>query len=84
MEPVDDPKQWPLAKRWFLTMVVCNGALCVTCAASMVRFKDRCWPYILLTRYQPAFAELGISRAFHVSREVAILGITVYVVGLGM
>lgn len=36
----DDPKQWSLAKKWFIVMLVCSGALCGTCASSMVRVYD--------------------------------------------
>jgi hypothetical protein len=32
---------------------------------------------------QHAFAETGVEKSFHVSHEVAILGISLYVFGLG-
>ncbi|KAJ3536252.1 hypothetical protein NM688_g6864 [Phlebia brevispora] len=67
LDAEDDPKQWSLAKKWFIVMVVCSGALCGTCASSMA-----------------SFAEAGISRDLHVSEEVAILGISLFVLGLGM
>ena len=37
----------------------------------------------MLTVYQAAYADDGISRDFHVGSEVAILGVTVFLLGLG-
>ena len=41
---------------------------------------------IALTRaaFQAAFAEEGISRQFHISKEVTILGVSLFVLGLGL
>ena len=36
LDSEDDPKQWSLPKKWFIVMLVCMGALCGTCASSMV------------------------------------------------
>ena len=36
LDAEDDPKQWSVVKKWFVTIIVCNGALCITCASSMV------------------------------------------------
>lgn len=38
----------------------------------------------IYTIYQAAFAETGVSRDLHVGSEVAILGVSMFVLGLGM
>ena len=52
----DDPKQWRTSKKWFITMLVCSGALCGTCASSMVSGLILCPKLVGLT------AVLGIVR----------------------
>jgi len=37
-----------------------------------------------LVRGQAAFAELHVAKQFHVSKEVAILGVSLFVLGLGL
>jgi MFS family permease len=41
-------------------------------------------PKVLLIFIQAAFAEAGSAEEFHVSKEVAILAISLYVEGLGL
>ena len=35
----DDPKQFSLLMKWTVVALVCNGALCATCAAGIVSQK---------------------------------------------
>lgn len=67
MGPEDDPKNLPLALKWFTIVVIAVGAACATSASSMA-----------------AFTEPAIMQEFHISRTVAILGISLYVEGLGI
>ncbi len=46
--------------------------------------KHRADTRACLAALQAAFAEGGISRQFHVSKEVAILGVSLFVLGLGL
>ena len=37
LDPEEDPKNLPAWKKWQIILVICFGALCTTCASSMVR-----------------------------------------------
>ena len=37
LEQEDDPKCLPIWRKWVIVLVICSGALCATCASSMVR-----------------------------------------------
>lgn len=36
LEPEDDPKQLPLARKWLAVLTISSAALCVTCTSSIV------------------------------------------------
>ncbi len=36
LQPDDDPKGLPSLRKWITVLVVCSGALCATCASSVV------------------------------------------------
>ena len=36
LESSDDPKQRAVWRKWLIVSVICSGALCATCASSMV------------------------------------------------
>ncbi|KAI0301207.1 major facilitator superfamily domain-containing protein [Multifurca ochricompacta] len=67
LEPVDNPQELSLTRRWFAVICISSTSICVTCASSMA-----------------AFAEAPIARQFHVGKEVTILGVSLFVLGLGL
>ena len=91
LEPEDNPQELPLARRWLAVLCISAASICVTCASSMVRL---CHHYVrrkrrtnivpTRTAFQAAFAEEGISKQFHVSKEATILGVSLFVLGLGL
>jgi hypothetical protein len=89
LEPAENPQELPLARRWLAVLCISTASVCVTCASSMVRLWHS-FVNIVLTRgarpaaLQAAFAEGGVSRQFHVSKEVTILGVSLFVLGLGL
>ena len=54
-----------------------RGFCFVTCLSSKV-------PYCHRRARQAAFVEMPVARQFHVSKEVAILGVSLFVLGLGL
>lgn len=80
----EDPRNMPRFRKWLIMFVVCTGALCSTCSTSMVRTGPVRREYTLMLLGQAAFAEGGVSRDFHVSKEVAILGVSLSIGGIGM
>ena len=50
LEQEDDPKALPVWRKWIIVLVICSGALCATCASSMVRIvKSMCNHELRLT-----------------------------------
>ena len=92
LEPADNPQELPLARRWLAVFCLSTASICVTCASSMVRLwyhyvkknEHRADTGARPADFQAAFAEEGISRQFHVSKEVTILGVSLFVLGLGL
>ena len=84
LEPEDDPKNMATLRKWMVTLVISSGAFCTTTASSMVRYLSNLrYSTTEIDGTQAAFTEAGVSRDFHVSHEVSILGISLYVLGLG-
>jgi len=85
LDKSEDPKTIALWYKWAIVLTVSCGAMCVTCASTMVGAT----PYIrprsdLMSSYpQAAFAEEGTMKEFGVSRTVAILPISLFLMGLG-
>jgi MFS family permease len=85
-------------RRWLAVICISSASICVTCASSMVRpgrsqaqytlndavVLTRIYPLTRPAGWQAAFAEVPIARQFHVSKEVAILGVSLFVLGLGL
>ncbi len=86
LEPAENPQELPLARRWLAVLCISTASICVTCASSMVRPWHNYGRRIASSRisFQAAFAEGGIGRQFHVSKEVTILGVSLFVLGLGL
>ena len=92
LEPADNPQELPLARRWLAVFCLSTASICVTCASYMVRIwyhyvkekEHRADTGARPAEIQAAFPEEAISRQFHVSREVTILGISLFVLGLGL
>jgi hypothetical protein len=89
LEPADDPQELPLARKWLAVLCISTASICVTCASSMVRLWHSIVSIVLMrgappAALQAALAEGGISRQFHVSKEVTILGVSLFVLGLGL
>ena len=84
LDPHEDPKNFPAARKWLILFVICTGTLCATCASSMVSASVVVVQVGKANRStQAALAERGISRDLHVSSEVTILGVSLFVLGLG-
>lgn len=91
LDPEDDPKNLPLVRKWLAVAVISSAALCAAATSSIVRPQYYiCFPCTFsnkqLSMYilQASSAESGESSTFHVSKEVAILGISLYVEGMGI
>lgn len=88
LEPVENPQELTLVRRWLTVICISTASICVTCASSMVRvfcfvtFHSSKVPYCRVR--QAAFAEMPVAKQFHVSKEVAILGVSLFVLGLGL
>ena len=80
----ENPKSWSFLKKCVVVFVVSTGALCSTFASSVVSSPCACarvwWAD---GQRQAAFAEPGEAATFHVSKEVAILGVSLNVLGIG-
>ncbi|KAH9979930.1 major facilitator superfamily domain-containing protein [Lactifluus volemus] len=68
LERDDDPQELPLFRRWLAVATISGAALCVAGASSIA---------------SAAFTVDAVSQQFLVGKEVAILGISLYVIGLG-
>jgi hypothetical protein len=88
LESEDDPQQLSLCRRWLAVATISSAALCVTCGSSVASICNKYSHLGLLLKLirrlpQAAFTIDAVSRQFHVGKEVAILGISIYVMGLG-
>lgn len=85
LSPEENPKNLSGLRKWAIVITICSGALCATCASSMVCFSLSCFCVRQSDTIcvQAAFAEAGVSHDLHVGKEVSILGITLFVLGLG-
>lgn len=84
LEPEDNPQNMTLFRRWLAVLIISSAALCVTCASSIVsQFICRLGLNRLII-LQAAFTEQGAAQTFRVSREVTVLGISLFVTGLGV
>lgn len=81
----EHPQNKPLFQKWLAVAIICSASTCVTCASSVVstalpdaRFlADR--PLSL----QASFTQKPMQEQWHVSTYVTILGISLFVEGLG-
>jgi len=85
LEKSEDPKTMAAWSKWAAVFTVSFGAMCVTCASTMVGTARRVHPHTDLTSpyAQAAFAEEGTMKEFGVSRTVAILPVSLFLMGLG-
>jgi hypothetical protein len=89
---VENPQELSLVRRWLAVICISTASICVTCASSMVRvfcfrdFSPQVTSKVPCCRRvrQAAFAEAPVARQFHVSEEAAILGVSLFVLGLGL
>ncbi|KAI0032578.1 MFS general substrate transporter [Vararia minispora EC-137] len=72
LPPHEHPQNLPLLTRWVAVVTICIGAICTACASSAVG--------ALLA----SFTEIPAALEFGVGREVTILAISLYVMGLGL
>lgn len=89
LEGLEDPKNLPSSRKWLATLVICSAACCVTCVSSVVSLtRELTSIHVLLTLnpylVQAAFTQKAQQKEFHVSSPVTILGISLYVEGLGI
>lgn len=90
------PTSLPLLKKWYIVGVVSTCATCVTCASSMVSpltSTTTTLPIFLPTsnsdltlssHLQAASSFPQIQAQFHIGAEVAILSISLFILGLGL
>jgi len=85
LEKSEDPKAVAVWYKWVTVLTVSCGAMCATCASSMVGATLHICPRSdLVSSYpQAAFAEAGTIKEFGVSHTVSILPISIYLMGLG-
>jgi MFS family permease len=86
LEPLELATAYSRPQKWWTLIVVCSSALCVTCASSMVScttsasyntIQPPCW-------FQATSTLPHIEKEFHVGTEVAILSISLFIMGLGI
>jgi MFS family permease len=82
LEPENNPQNLSGIRKWTVVLVISSAALCVTCASSIVSFTRSLVSYLIL--FKASFTEAGISTEFGVSKEVTILGLSLFVMGLGL
>lgn len=85
LSPEDDPKNLSTFRKWLVVSIISSSALCVTCASSVVSVFALSTPAVPADALgqKAAFTEAGVARDFHVSKEVSILGVSLFVQGLG-
>lgn len=85
LEKGEDPKTLAVWRKWAIVLMASSGATCVTCASSMVGAMWHICSWLILTEFclQPAFAEDGTMKEFGISRTVAILPVSLFLIGLG-
>jgi len=81
----EDPKAIAVWYKWVMVLTVSFGAMCATCASSMVGVTPHICPRSdLMSSYpQAAFAEAGTMKEFGISHTVSILPVSIYLMGLG-
>ena len=86
LEKNEDPKAMAVWYKWFTVVTISFGALCVTCASSMVSATPKILPKSDLTcsYLQAAFAEVGTMKEFGISRTVSILPMSFFLLGVGI
>src|SRR5216683_6289667 len=80
LEPEDDPHQLSLCRRWLAIATISGASLCVACASSLASIHS------LVTRMRASYLNYfrSLSGCFYCRRRgIAILGISLYVMGLG-
>lgn len=95
LDPQDDPQELPILRKWLIVFTISFSSLCVACASSAVRHLsfvlslrhrgiDLGRRTFLCSNQQAAFTEAGVASEFGVSREVTILAVTLYTLGLAL
>lgn len=49
LDPHEDPKNFPLARKWLIVLIMSSAAFCTTCTSSIVRFSVRRFCSLFLT-----------------------------------
>jgi MFS family permease len=83
LDPEDDPQKFSSFRRWTALLVISSASLCVTCASSIVSFVASL-KSVHLIRRKASFTEAGIAKEFDVSKEITVLGLSLFVMGLGL
>ena len=85
LEKSEDPKTMPTWYKWAAVLTISCGAMCVTCASSMVGAIPHTRPQsdLICPFPQATFAEAGTVREFGISRTVSILPISLFLMGTG-
>lgn len=87
LDPSEDPKNLPNWRKWSIVLILASGAHCTACVSAVVSvaFLERIYSNLHGGKFsQGAFTVDVLSEEFHVSEEVAILGVSLFVLGLGM
>lgn len=80
-----NPKNRPYLRKWLIVVIVSSSSLCVTAASALVGspgFVRMEGDILIREKYTSTYKQLETD--FHVSREVATLGLTTFVCGLGL
>ena len=85
LDKSEDPKTIAVWYKWAIVLTVSCGAMCVTCASTMVGATPhtRLRSDLMSSYLQAAFAEEGTMKEFGISRIVSILPISLFLMGLG-
>lgn len=84
LDPHESPKHFSTGKKWAIVLVLGMGTTFATAASSIVRFAPLHGKRVIHAMLQHSFAEHGAMDAFGVSLEVSILGISLFVLGIGI
>lgn len=85
LDESDDPKNMSLSRKWIAVFTIGSASTCAACASSIVRADCPFGASLNISCCsQHSFAETGVENTFHISEEIAILGITLFVLGLGI
>ena len=86
LDDYENPKKWTKMRRWIMTAIISLSSTCVTFNSSVVSVSrsDSTSSGGLKVLLQGASTEMGIMKDFHISKEVSILSVSTFVMGLGL